>query len=176
MESPGFTSTSMTATSLKLPMSGTRTSRTRVTAWSPSDRLSGGNGVGFGGINPERTQGLRDCRSVELALIAQRLEHGERDEIAVHLEVLAQRRARVRAAVAVGAERHVAPRHPLPNLIGHRAHVVGRRDDDPAAILQTFLHVRDPRRLARMKRVPTLALQGFAPQLTEARDGEHIDR
>ncbi len=34
MASPGLTSTSMTATSLKLPMSGTRTSMTRVTLFS----------------------------------------------------------------------------------------------------------------------------------------------
>jgi hypothetical protein len=88
--SPGFTSTSMTATSLKLPMSGTRTSST-------GDALIGGSPSGLPRdralrIDAESLDGAGDGLGVHALLVSQRLERRNRDVVAVDLEVPAQRR------------------------------------------------------------------------------------
>src|SRR5262245_3330863 len=121
MLSPGLTSTSMTATLLKLPMSGTFTSiRRAIRIPSESDFP----GIGLRRVDLQIAHRFRDGSLVDLAFIGQRAQRGPGDVIAIDFEVLAQLRARIRAAVAVGAERDVAPLDPLANLIGHGAHVV----------------------------------------------------
>src|SRR5215469_9446797 len=113
MRSPGFTITSITSTSLKLPRSGTRTSvraAASFIAWSPSGlprhRLAG--------IDAERLDRLVHGIDVHASLISQRFERRDCDVVAIHLEEPAQGGARVGAAVAVGAECHVATGDPLP--------------------------------------------------------------
>src|SRR6185437_9962812 len=103
MLSPGLTRMSITATSLKLPMSGTRTSTRRAAAFmaiEPSDFP--GNGL----------------RRID----AERLQRGDGNVVTVDLEMPAQRRAGVGAAEAVRAEADITPRHPLADLIRHGAH------------------------------------------------------
>src|SRR5579864_8256187 len=172
--SPGFTSTSMTATSLKLPRSGTRTSTRPVAAFmrTPSDLP----GHGLGGVDAQRLDGTVDRGVIDTAVVGERLERGDRDVAAVDLEVPPQRRARVRAAEAIGAERHVASVHPLADLVGHRAHVIGRRNHRALAPMQHLPHVRHARRLARVQQVPALALERLAAQLAEAGHRQHVGR
>src|SRR5580658_1307780 len=155
--SPGFTSTSMTATSLKLPISGTCTSVTAAaltTNVAPSD-LPGNWLVR---IDAERLDRTADRGPVDPAVVGQRLERSHHDVAAIHLEKAAQRRARVRASIAVGAERHIASRHPLTDLVRHGAHVVSRRHDRSLATLQHLAHVRHTGVLVRMQQIPALAL------------------
>src|ERR1700730_14529174 len=125
MLSPGFTSTSMTATSLKLPRSGTRTSTRPAAAFmaSPSDLP----GNGLRGIAAELLDRTVHGRLVHASVVGERLECRHGDVVAVDLEVPPQRRARIGAAETIGAERHVAPAHPLADLVGHGTHVAGRR-------------------------------------------------
>src|ERR1700742_2690315 len=89
MLSPGLTRTSITATSLKLPMSGTRTSTRRTAAFigfEPSDFP----GYGLGGIDAERFHRAGERRLIDFTFIRERLQGGDRDVVAVDFEVLAQ--------------------------------------------------------------------------------------
>src|SRR5579859_5881514 len=152
MRSPGFTMTSMTATSLKPPRSGTRTSTTSAAAFMsrPSD-LPGNR---FRRIDAERLDGRRHRRAVDALLVGERLESCDGDVVAIDLEVAPQRGARVGASEPVGAERDVAAADPLADLIGHGAHVVGRGDHRAFAVLQERAHVGHARRTVRMQQVP----------------------
>src|SRR6185312_9834104 len=70
MVSPGLTRTSITATSLKLPISGTRTSTRRTAAFigmGPSNFP----GYGLGGIDAERFHRTGERRLVDLAFIGE---------------------------------------------------------------------------------------------------------
>src|SRR5580698_10118986 len=128
MLSPGLTRTSITATSLKLPMSGTRTSTRRTAAFiaiGPSDFP----GYGLGGIDAERFHRAQERRLIDFAFIRQRLEGGDGDVVPVDFEVFAQSRARIGAAIAIGAERDVTATNPFPDLFRYDAHVVGRGND-----------------------------------------------
>src|SRR6202158_1955181 len=135
MVSPGFTSTSMTATSLKLPKSGTRTS-TRPPAACIRARTSDLPGHGLGGIDAERLDGAAHGRLVHACIVGQRLERRHGDVVAVDLEVPAQGGARIRASESVGAECHVAAADPLAEQCGQRTQVVGGRGhQNPAPTL-----------------------------------------
>src|SRR5262249_49612084 len=155
--SPGFTSTSMIATSLKLPMSGTRTSvrGAALMAETPSD-FPRNRPLG---IDAERLDRPAHRGAVHALLVGQRLERRHRDVAAIHLEEAPQRGARVRAAVAVRAESDVAPGDPLTDLIGHRAHVVGGGNHRTLAVLQQLADIGNARCLVRMQQVPALALE-----------------
>src|ERR1700733_14018212 len=174
--SPGFTSTSMTATSLKLPMSGTRTSVRPTAAFMSGRSASALPGYGLLGIDAECLDGLGDGRVIHAAVVGPRLEGGHGDVVAVHLEVPAQLRARIGAPVAVGAERHVAAAHPLADLVRDAAHVVGRRHHRSLAAFQHLPHVGNARRLLRVQHVPALAFERLAAQLAETGDRQHVRR
>src|ERR1700734_3210680 len=78
MLSPGLTRTSMTATPLKLPMSGTRTSTSRTAAFiaiEPSDFP----GYGLGGIDAERFHRTGERRLIDFAFIGERLQRSDGD-------------------------------------------------------------------------------------------------
>src|SRR6185312_15603121 len=173
MFSPGLTSTSITATSLKLPMSGTRTSTRRAAAFmeiEPSDFP----GNGLRRIDAERLHRRGDGGGLELTLVGERFQGGDGDVVTVDLEVPAQRRAGIGAAEPIGAEADITAGHPLANLVGHRAQVVGRGDERALRILQALLHVRRACLVTGVQQIPTLALERLAAQLTEARDGEDV--
>src|SRR6266478_1290953 len=175
MRSPGFTSTSMTATSLKLPKSGTRTS-TRPPAAFIRTRTSDLPGHGLGGIDAERLDGAAHGRLIHACIVGKRLERRHGDVVAVDLEVPAQRRARIRASESVGAERDITAADPLADLVRHRTHVVGGRDHRTLAALQHLPYVRNTRGLPGMQPVPAFAFERFAAQFTEARHRQHIRR
>src|SRR5256885_4835744 len=157
MLSPGFTKTSITATSLKLPRSGTRTSTRPPAAFmAPPSNLPGNR---FGRIDAQRLDRAVHGVLVDARIVGERLGRGDGDVIAVDLEVPPQRRARIGAAETVGAERHVTPAHPLADLVGYGAHVIGRRHHRALASLQHLPHVRHACRLARMQQVPAFALR-----------------
>src|SRR5215469_7399692 len=94
MRSPGFTSTSMTATSLKLPMSGTRTSTSPPAAFM-AVQSSDFPGHGLPGIDAKCRDRAADGRLVHPSVIGEGLERRHRDVVAVHLEEAPQRGARV---------------------------------------------------------------------------------
>src|SRR5262252_6094750 len=109
--SPGLTSTSMTATSLKSPMSGTKT-------WVM--RRLYRRRVGFFGVDAVFLDRLGHLLGFHVALLGERLQRRHRDEMAVHFEKVPQPRARIGAPEAVGAEHLVgAPlRHEGTDLLG----------------------------------------------------------
>src|SRR5580692_8118931 len=173
MLSPGLTRMSITATSLKLPMSGTRTSTRRTAAFiaiGPSDFP----GYGLGGIDAERFHRAGERRLVDLAFIRKCLQSGHHDVVSIDFEVLTQSGTRIGAAVAVGAESDITATDPFADLVGHDTHIVRRGDDRTFVIFQQRLHVRDACCLARMQQVPTLGLERLTPQLAEAGDREHV--
>ena len=87
--SPGFTSTSITGTSLKSPMSGTFTS---MAANSFSSlfvlraRAQTVQGAGLSASMPYFLIASRDLGGRHLAVLGQRLQRGERDVVAIDLE------------------------------------------------------------------------------------------
>src|SRR5208282_3248592 len=88
--SPGFTSTSMMATSLKLPMSGTRTSISGAALMGRS--ASGLPRDGSFRVDAQRLDCPTHRGAVDALLVGERLQGGHRDVVAIHLEVAAQRR------------------------------------------------------------------------------------
>src|SRR4051794_31770882 len=171
--SPGLTSTSMMATSLKLPISGTRTSTMPAAAFMsvwPSDFP----GDWLGRINAEFFHGFNHDFLIYLAVIGKGLQGRDGDVVAINLKMLAQRRARIGTAVAVGAQSYVPTTHPLPDLIRHRAYIVCGRNHRPCPILQQLLHIGHASLLARMQQIPTLDFERLATQLIEAGNREHI--
>src|SRR6185312_6700819 len=142
MVSPGLTRTSITATSLKLPISGTRTSTRRTAAFIAMDP-SNFPGYGLGGIDAERLHRLGERRLVDLAFIGQPLQGGNGDVVAIDFEVLTQGGPRVGTAVAVGPQRDEAAVDPLAHLVRHDAHLVGRSNHRTLVVFQQRLHVRD---------------------------------
>src|SRR5579862_291486 len=175
MVSPGSTSTSMTATSLKLPMSGTRTSRLAA-AFIARPRRSDFPRHRLIRIDAERLDGAPDGRPVHAMVVGECLQGSYHDVIAVDLEKPAQRRSRVGAPESIRTERHVAPAYPLTDLVRNGAHVVGRRDDRPFASMQHLPHVGHAPFLTWVQEIPALALERLAPQLAEARDRQHVGR
>src|SRR5437763_13345381 len=85
--SPGFTSTSMTATSLKLPMSGTRTSTRLRTAFMWPRGFSHLPWHRFRRIDAERPDRFLDRRPIDARLVGERLQRCHRDVVAVDLEM-----------------------------------------------------------------------------------------
>src|SRR6266699_812533 len=85
--SPGFTRTSMTATSLKLPMSGTRTSTRLRTAFMWPRGFSHLPWHRFRRIDAERLDCFLDRRPIDARLVGERLERCHRDVVAVDLEM-----------------------------------------------------------------------------------------
>src|SRR5262249_38460484 len=90
--SPGLTSTSMMATSLKLPISGTRTS-TRPAAAFMAIALSVFPGNRLRGIDAELLHRSDHGSVVHLALVRERIQRRDRDVVAINLEMSAQRGA-----------------------------------------------------------------------------------
>src|SRR5882672_3763256 len=136
--SPGLTRTSITSTSLKSPMSGTRT-------WL-MPRASYRGGIRLLGVEAVFLDGVGDGLGLALALVGERLERGDDHEVAVHLEEVAQLGARVGAAEAVGAEHAVRAvfRHEGPDLVGEGLDVVARRDHRTRRpFLQHFFNERN---------------------------------
>src|SRR6266699_1456346 len=85
--SPGFTRTSMTATSLKFPMSGTRTSTRLRTAFMWPRGFSHLPWHRFRRIDAERLDRFLDRRPIDARLVGERLERCHRDVVAVDLEM-----------------------------------------------------------------------------------------
>src|SRR5450755_3538510 len=132
-------------------------------------------GIRAGRVNAELHHRRAYRRAVDLAFVGEALQCCEYDEIAIDFKMLAQRRARIRTAIAVGAERDVTRARPLAYEIRQRAHIVGRGDDWAFAVFQALLHMRRARRRASMQHVPALALERLAPQLGEARHRKDIN-
>src|SRR5262245_26850859 len=166
--SPGLTSTSMTATSLKSPISGT-------TTWVIS-RLSYHRGIGLLGIDAVLLERLRHLLGLHFALIGERLQRGDGDEVAVHLEEIAQPRARIGAPEAIGAEYLVrAPlRDERPDLLGEGLDVVARGDDRTRLLLQRLGHVSRTRLRLGVEQVPALGGKAVAAQLGEAGGAPYV--
>src|SRR5690606_28390970 len=127
MVSPAATSTSMTSTSLKSPMSGTLISTSLLMSVLPSSVVR----VGFFRIDAVFLDGLGDLGDGDLALVGQRTQRGQDDEMTVDFEVLAQFVAEIRAAETIGAQHAIRAifGHERTDLVGEQLHIVGRRDD-----------------------------------------------
>src|ERR1700722_11255124 len=144
----------MTLTSLKPPMSGTRTSMGVVTGGA-LDRQR----IGFFRVDAEGLHGVGHRLLVDLAVVGERLERGARHVMPVHFEKARQLRARVAAAIASGAEHGVSARYPLPKLIRDYFHVVGGGDEGALAIRQGLLNVVLLRRFVGMQWIMSFVIQ-----------------
>src|SRR5437870_6296938 len=119
--SPGLTSTSITSTFLKSPMSGTKTS-----LWVPvlaqsalgvpvraaaearqAHARSDGHRIGLFRIDPVFLDCVGNDLGFDLALIGERLERRDCHEVTIHFEEVTQLGAGIRAAVSIGAEHSV---------------------------------------------------------------------
>ena len=78
-----------------------------------------------GRIYAELPERFDDRAPVDLVSIRKRLERRQRDEMPIDFEVPAQWRACIRATEAVCSQCDVTAGHPLTDLIGNGAHVVG---------------------------------------------------
>ena len=107
--SPGLTSTSMTSTSLKSPMSGNDNLAHTVV------------GSAFSGSMPYFLIASATVFALHIALLGERLQRRDGDEVAIHLEEVAQLGARIGAAEAVGAE------HAVDAIARHERRGSGRR-------------------------------------------------
>src|SRR4051794_3551294 len=112
----------MTGTSLKSPMSGTLTSIVLI-GCAPGVLSLGSCGLHrprrrLRRIEPVFFHRLGGLRRGQRAVIGQRLERSYGDVEAIDLEEAAQLFARVRPAVAVGAEHAVATWHVGADLLG----------------------------------------------------------
>src|SRR5881396_1776194 len=170
--SPRLTSTSITSTFLKSPMSGTKTSLAvpilaQFVIWGagagqpsrrPAPAWSDSHWIGFFRIDPVFLDCVGNDLGFDLALVGERLERRDCYEVTIHFEEVTQLGAGIRAAVSIGAE------HPVDavsgdersNLVGKTLDVVGSSDHGTFTLLQALGRVRDPGLHFRMQRVPTL--------------------
>ena len=88
--------------------------------------------------------------------------------------MVSQGGARIRSPVAIGTEHHEPTGHPLTDLFGYVAHIVGRRDERTAMGAQRLRHERHPCRFARVEQVPTLAVERLTPKFAETGRAEHL--
>src|SRR5467141_1855469 len=179
--SPGLTSTSITSTFLKSPMSGTKTS-----LWVPMlaqfaigvpgraearqvHARSDGHRIGLFRIDPVFLDRVRNDLGFDLALIGERLERRDCHEVTIHFEEVTQLGAGIRAAVAIGAEHSVDAvfGDKRSNLVGKGLDVVGSSDHGTLTLLEALGHVRDPGLRFRVQHVPTLDRKPFAAQLRQ---------
>ena len=68
----------------------------------------------------------------------------------------------------------VRARHPLADLVGERAHVVGRGHHRAQVLGQALGDIWNPRLLERMEHVPALDLDPVPAQLRERGDAPHV--
>src|SRR5574341_251797 len=166
--SPGFTSTSMTSTSLKSPMSGT-------TTWLMSGSYLGR--ISLLGIDAVFLDRIGHRLRLPLALVGERLQRRDGDEVAVHLEEVAQLRARVRASEAVGAQSAVDAvlGNERTDQLGEGLQVVRRRHHGTRRpLLQTLDDVRHAWFRLWVQHVPAIGGEPVAAKLGEARRAPHI--
>jgi hypothetical protein len=110
------------------------------------------------------------------ALVGQGLECGHHDVVAVHLEVLAQARAEIAAAEAVGAQHAVATagRDEGADLLGIALHVVGAGHHRALRAPELPGHEALAPGLQRVQQVPALGVLALARQFVEARAAPQI--
>src|ERR1700693_4959141 len=102
-------------------------------------------------------------------LLCESVEHRDCYRCGVDLEVAAQRNPGIAASESVGAQRDERARDEPPDLIRHRLHVVGHRNDRSVVTAELLLDIRDARLRVRVQAVPALDLERvLAPEL-EAR-------
>src|SRR5581483_10309412 len=83
---------------------------------------------------------LVDDRFLDLPVARQRGQRPDDHVPVVDLEEIAQPRAVLAAAEAVGAERHQRARQPAVDRVGQRLDVVRRGDEHPRRLLQALGH------------------------------------
>src|SRR5687767_13485249 len=91
-------------------------------------RISYRRGVRFFGVDAVFLDRVGYGPGLDLALVRQRLERGDGDEVAVHLKELPQLRARIGTPETIGAEHAVraALRDERADLLGKGLHVIAR--------------------------------------------------
>src|SRR4051794_12071459 len=183
--SPGLTSSSMTAMSLKSPMSGTFTSTRAMflVLRGPDAGLlvvvgatSGVQRIHLVGLDAVAVDGLGHLRHRQRAFLGQRLERRHGNVMAVDLEVFAQLAAEVAAAEAIGAQHLV--RASLgdegADLVDVLLDVVGGSHHGAVVLLELLRHEGHARSRGRVQHVVALAVQAVARQLVEAGAAPHV--
>ena len=167
--SPALTSTSMTGTSLKSPMSGTRTSIASLicTAYTVI-------GLGLLGSISYFWSAFLDGSRRNRSLVGERLQCRERDEMAVDFEEFAQFSPEVAASVTVGAECDVTPARRRDEFVRQTFGCSRWRRFPARPIAQALLDVRTARRLLRMQHVPAPRRDAVALEFVEARYAPHV--
>src|SRR5690606_5358347 len=164
--SPADTITSMTSTSSKSPMSGTRTSIALIALVSDS----GVGRIGLLGVDAVLFDDRGNRLGRQRSLIDEFANRGQHDEVAIHLEVPAQAVTEIRAAEAVGAQHPVAAAsgNERTDLVGEQLGVVGRGDDRSRGVREQLRDMGNALLLVGMQEVVALALETVATQFREA--------
>ena len=87
--------------------------------------------------------------------------------MAIDFEEPTQFSARIASSEAIGTERNETSWQPRRDLIGHRFHVVGRRDDGTFRAFQRLDQVWLALRLGRMQPVPSLDFERIKKYLRQ---------
>src|SRR5205085_10388685 len=153
--SPGLTSSSMTATSLKSPMSGTFTSTSAMFVLLRRVGRLSVQRIDLVGLDAVLPDGFGNLGGRHRAFFAQCLQRSDDDVVAVDLEVLAQLAAEVAAAEAVGAEHLVRASlgDERTDLLRIRLDVIRRRNDRAAALLELARDEGNTRLVRRVQQV-----------------------
>src|SRR5690606_33583334 len=174
ISSPSDTSTSMTSTSSKSPMSGTRTSIALIVLVSGSCI----GGIGLVGVDPVLLDDRGDRFGRQRPLVDELAHRRQHDEVAIDLEMPPQAPAKVRPAEAVGTQHPVGA--PLGNeradLVGEELGVVRGGDDGARGVREQPRHVGHPRLVTGMQQVVALAGQAVPAQLREAGRAPDVGR
>src|SRR5450759_2275698 len=124
--------------------------------------------VWFVRIDVVKLDRLADFAGAYRAFIGQGLERRNCYVIAIDLKEPAQFLACVGTTETVRAQHLVMLGQEAANLVGERAHVIGRGDHRPAATGQALFDIADARLRFRMQHVPALAIQPLATQFGKA--------
>ncbi|EME17209.1 arginase/agmatinase/formimionoglutamate hydrolase, arginase family protein [Rhodococcus triatomae BKS 15-14] len=103
-------------------------------------------------------------------------QHRHRDRLGVDVEVAAGGGTGVGEAEPVGAEGGVVAGHPLPDLVGHRAHPVGSGDERAFGVGECGGHERHRCRLVGVAQGLAVAVDAFAAQFTPRGDRPDVGR
>src|SRR5690606_14572795 len=145
--------------------------------WCPFSRrrrLLASHRIAFVRIDAEALDCLRNIFRGKAALVGQRLERCDDDEVAIDLEVVTQFATRVAATEAVGAEHDVAVWNKRPQLLAERLHVIGCANYWAAAVFQQLCHIRHSGFAVRVQQIPAFTRCGFALQFVDAGSAPHI--
>src|SRR5882762_5155313 len=110
------------------------------------------------GVDSQILDGFFHDRRVNLSVLKQLIERGQRDEARVHFKEVTQRLAAVAASEAVGSQRGQPARQPLADQIGQSFQVIRGGDQNSRRIAEALRNIWDARFFRGMQEMPALSV------------------